>query len=385
MYFIDPHFSQSTGGARFFASIAKRLRNYPDFSETKFSYVLMNLSSPLKRFILYKLFNKKIIIRVDGNYSYPITKGSLKATNKTIYEIINNLYKIEFLKPALRKISKSNFFRFIFNLKFNYRNYIRILLSSKIVYQSKFSKECHKEIFQNKQSYIIRNSSPWLLENLPIKKYKKKISKNKAILICTTFHDKRPLKGFGDLLLDLEKIRNKYKSLDINLFIYGYVPKSFIKTYSRSIIDFDKFKKENQSWISTYPKFINYSKELSRKLVSSDLFVSYSQLDNCPNIVLEALAHGLPVIGCNSGGVPEIVGDCGEILQIPEKNQSNYKNLNFEFGLEPPNSEDLYKSILRIIDNQNIYKKNVENALKRSISLESTVDAYHELLNNLSL
>ena len=245
---------------------------------------------------------------------------------------------------------------------------------------------CHKGIFQYKKSHVIRNSSPWLFKNLPIKKFHKRIdNNNKSILICTTFHKNRPLKGFGDLLLDLEKIKKNNKSFDINLFIFGYIPESFIKTYSRSIIDFDRFKKDNKSWIKTYPKFINYSNELSRKLISSDLFITYSQLDNCPNIILEALAHGLPVIGCDSGGVPEIVGNCGEILEVPEKNKSNYNNLNFEFGLEPPNSEDLYKSILRIINNKNFYKKNIEYSLKRVVSIESSLDAYHELLNNLSL
>ena len=83
----------------------------------------------------------------------------------------------------------------------------------------------------------------------------------------------------------------------------------------------------NKNWISTFPKFSNYSRELSQKLISSDVYITYSQLDNCPNVVLEALAHGLPVIGCNSGGIPEIVGNCGEIIPITEKNQTNYKNL----------------------------------------------------------
>ena len=203
-------------------------------------------------------------------------------------------------------------------------------------------------------------------------------------MICTSFHNNRPLKGFGDLLLDLEKIKNRNNFLDVNFFIFGYIPKSNIKTYAKSIINFDKFMQNNKNWISTYPKFLNYSRELSQKLISADVYITYAQLDPCPNIVLEALAHGLPVIGCNSGGVPEIVGNCGEILPISDKKKSKYKNLNFEYGLEPPKTEDLYKSILKIAKNKNLYQNNIMNSLKQNISIETSLYSYHELLNNLS-
>ena len=385
MYFVDPYFSKYLSGARFFASLAKGLENYPDFSQNKYEYVLVNISTPLYRFILYKILNKKIIIRVDGNYAYPITKSSLKASSKILYLIIRILYKVLFLQSALRKISENNHISFIFNLRFNYSNYFRILFSNIIIFQSSFSKKSHKNIFQGKKSYIIRNSCPWDFNNLPIKKYKKIIHKKRnTILICTSFHNNRPLKGFGDLLLDLEKIKNRNNFLDVNLFIFGYIPKSNIKTYAKSIINFDKFMQNNKNWISTYPKFLNYSRELSQKLISADVYITYAQLDPCPNIVLEALAHGLPVIGCNSGGVPEIVGNCGEILPISDKKKSKYKNLNFEYGLEPPKTEDLYKSILKIAKNKNLYQNNIMNSLKQNISIETSLYSYHELLNNLS-
>jgi len=45
-----------------------------------------------------------------------------------------------------------------------------------------------------------------------------------------------------------------------------------------------------------------------------DLYVHLAENDPCPNVVLEALASGLPVIFRNSGGTPELVGDCGLAL-----------------------------------------------------------------------
>jgi glycosyltransferase involved in cell wall biosynthesis len=49
---------------------------------------------------------------------------------------------------------------------------------------------------------------------------------------------------------------------------------------------------------------------------SCDLFLNLSENDPCPNVVLEALASGLPVLYRDSGGVPELVGDCGLPVDI---------------------------------------------------------------------
>jgi len=40
--------------------------------------------------------------------------------------------------------------------------------------------------------------------------------------------------------------------------------------------------------------------------------------DPCPNVVIEAMACGLLTIGSNSGGVPELVGECGTVLPVEE-------------------------------------------------------------------
>ena len=46
-------------------------------------------------------------------------------------------------------------------------------------------------------------------------------------------------------------------------------------------------------------------------LRSCTALLTMSENETCPNVVLEALASGLPVLYKASGGTAELVGDCG--------------------------------------------------------------------------
>jgi glycosyltransferase involved in cell wall biosynthesis len=55
---------------------------------------------------------------------------------------------------------------------------------------------------------------------------------------------------------------------------------------------------------------------LADVLRSCDLFLDLTEHEACPNVVLEALASGLPILHNNSGAVPELVGGCGVPLTV---------------------------------------------------------------------
>lgn len=56
--------------------------------------------------------------------------------------------------------------------------------------------------------------------------------------------------------------------------------------------------------------------ELARLLRSCDVLVTFSENEACPNVVLEAMASGLPVLYKDSGAARELVGECGLPVEV---------------------------------------------------------------------
>ena len=53
---------------------------------------------------------------------------------------------------------------------------------------------------------------------------------------------------------------------------------------------------------------------VARTMRSCDVFATFAENEACPNVILEALASGLPVLYLDSGAARELVGDCGEAV-----------------------------------------------------------------------
>jgi glycosyltransferase involved in cell wall biosynthesis len=111
--------------------------------------------------------------------------------------------------------------------------------------------------------------------------------------------------------------------------------------YLDKYLDFDNY---NYWFIGNSPIAFNNikiippvnSNLLSEYFSKGDIFVAASRNDSCSNVVLEALASGMPILALKSGGHPELVGNGGElftshsnIIQGLNKitlNLSGYKN-----------------------------------------------------------
>ncbi|ACK66929.1 glycosyl transferase family 2 [Rippkaea orientalis PCC 8801] len=104
-------------------------------------------------------------------------------------------------------------------------------------------------------------------------------------------------------------------------------------------------------------------------LAITDLMILPSKIDGRPNIVLESLAMGIPVIASAIGGLPQIIqdGDNG-------------------FLCDPDNTEEFIEKIEKITSDTNLYQQMKQNARKYAVkSLDMAVmkTQYLELINRL--
>ena len=59
------------------------------------------------------------------------------------------------------------------------------------------------------------------------------------------------------------------------------------------------------------------SAAVSRWMQAADVFCLPSYSEGCPNVIIEALASGLPVVGTDVGGIPELVRDGSNGVLVP--------------------------------------------------------------------
>jgi glycosyltransferase involved in cell wall biosynthesis len=198
----------------------------------------------------------------------------------------------------------------------NYGVFFRIFFADHIIYQSKFSKLIYSG-FINKPNSIILNGSDYLGDLL------NKVSNNSnTINLALIYDDKRPSKRIIDIVKFVEWV-NRFKS--INLYILGYnrIYPSCIQEDLRILI-------ENSNHIFTYGKFDFYNDDVKSFLSKSDLYITFSYRDACPNALIEAMSLGLPVVGIRSGGVGDIVGDAGILVDMDDFEDGFYSSHRFE-------------------------------------------------------
>lgn len=133
--------------------------------------------------------------------------------------------------------------------------------------------------------------------------------------------------GFDTMLVACAKWRPLKRPISI---AKGFLEASLANAVLVMIGDIDskyKIKHSNIKYVGQVS-----SKDTLGYYASCDGVIHISRMDACPNVVVEALSAGKPVLGNNVGGTPELIKDDGVIINIDPP--YNYKM----FAMKNPDS-----------------------------------------------
>ena len=357
--YINPN--KKTSGQRFFNNLYENLKTKSNRNNNSPTVILFNISAPLYEMLKCKLKGKKIILRVDSMYFDKLSNNFLK----TFPQPLEFLFRI----GSGNSFSK-NIFTFWANfLNRNYGVFFRILFADYIIYQSKFSKSIYSR-FINKQNSIILNGADYNGDMF------KKVSKSSnTINLALIYDDGRPSKRIIDVVKFVEWA-NQFKS--VNLYILGYNG-----TYPSCLNEDLSYLIQNSKYIFTYGKFDSYNDDVIRFMSKSDLYITFSYRDACPNALIEAMSLGLPVVGIKSGGVGDIVGDAGILLEMDDFENGFYSSHRFENNFPIIDFHQVLNCITNAYDNLLDLQLKVKNRFTEELSMDIVSNKYLNVINRI--
>ena len=180
-----------------------------------------------------------------------------------------------------------------------------------IVFQSKFDKNMVEKHFGKRaDSAVIHNG----IELTKKDKVTELIHVNEKIFVCSaSWHRQKRLK---ENILFFQHVRKQ-------LIEQGNNARLYVLGSGATFDGLDDSQMENVFYLSHQSH-----EDCLRIYASADYFLHLAWLDHCPNVVVEALSQGCPVICTDSGGTKEIVGDNG--IVIPETVEYKYELTDYD-------------------------------------------------------
>jgi len=303
----------------------------------------------------YVSTNSILVSRVDGiNF---LKMSPIEMSNFLRYRANKKFSKLYKFNNFLSVILGSNYEKhltpkltdFFFN-KMNYSKIKAIKESNIIVYQSDYSKKAYEHFcsdYKKKKSVIINNGVD--LEKFSPKP--KKVDNDRYADIT------------GDLKLVFSGVARLWKRSQEIVKLLPILKKYFPKTKlyfmgtldkpSKSIIT-KLIEKNNLHDNVVFLGHINHD-NLPYYYSKMDIMVHPAWFDACPNVVVEALSCGIPVVCPSSGGTPELVGEAGAIIE---------EDFNFDFKefynikkIPTINYSKYASEILKIKNNLKLYSR----------------------------
>ena len=142
--------------------------------------------------------------------------------------------------------------------------------------------------------------------------------------------------------VELAMMSMKNMNSDYSLLVAGDVDEGNVQYVERLVSLAEKLKISDRFELILHPS----ERRIVRLMQSCSVFLFPSTIDTFGLVVLEAMACGKPVVACRRGGVPEVVGDAGFLLE--------------------PTVEEWHKTIARLMSDSSLRQKMGKKALERS-------------------
>lgn len=164
-----------------------------------------------------------------------------------------------------------------------------------------------------------------------------------------------PSKGIEDLLTAFRDVKKKY--YDLKLIIAGEYKEKYLNQLKNKFSDL--FNSKN----ILFKGYLNVD-ELLKLYMAAKIFVFPSHFETTPNVLMEAMAIGLPIISTKTGGIPDMIAHEKTGLLTEIKSPGNLAKLIIRILNEPDLAEELGKNArteaLMRFSERDIVKKTIE-------------------------
>jgi len=324
--------------------------------------VLFNISAPIQQILKAKLKGGKIVLRVDGLWWDRISPAFLEIFPAPLRFFLQKTAKIERLRNAL-----THFANFINE---NFTGFARILLADHLIYQTQFCKKVHQRYFPNKPYSVILNGA-YFRKDIPF------IDKNDGVMKLFTIYSDAPAKGMYETLQFVNWL-NEEKKIPAKLHVLGFNEKAPKHAPADMLTNFKQSK-----YVVTYPPFLGFDPEIDRVLSIMHCYLCFSYRDSCPNAVIESMAYGLPVVGIASGGVAEIVGDSGELMEWDDWQDGFFAPGRHEYAVKNIDFEKMHLCLTKVLGNLDHYREKVRQRFVDELDVKICAGKYLQVLKGL--
>lgn len=362
--FFDP--SKTTSGQRFFRDLSEALGREAVPLEQRPQVVLFNISAPWREVVKAKWRGQKVVVRVDGLYFDRLSHAFTARFRWPLRVLFRLGLKYRSLHDPLAHLANM--------LDQNYGGFFRIVFADHVIYQSHFSHAVHQSYFPRKPSSIIVNGSRFRTAGVARQR-----QGGSDIRLAAIFDDWKPAKRMYEIVQFVHWL-NEEKGIGATLCMLGYtgkVPDSAPSNMKAMI--------EASPFIKTLPRFNEFQGEVSTALQTADCYISFSFRDPCPNAVIESMAHGLPVVGIASGGIPDIVGNAGRLVDSGDDFATGFFTAHrLEYDFPPIDFEQVYAALQDILQNRDAYRDKVQRRFAEQLDIDVVAERYAAVLRQVA-